>query len=224
MEFLRTVFGDKPLTFDEFVQAIDAHNGNEANAQSLIKLANLAGGEYVGKGKYEALEASLTGKQSELDAANGMIADLRKNAKNSEEMQAKFTAYDAQVQQLQAQMAEAKQKYALKFALLKEGCSDVDYVTYKLQSNLKDDGKVLELDENENIKGWNDLLSGLKTQLPNQFNSGAGSRKVLGDNRLPESDYRPVTVTKEQFAAMGYNDRLKLKTENEQLFRELTKN
>lgn len=224
MEFLKTVFGDRPLTFDEFVQAINAHNGNEANAQNMIKLANLAGGEYVGKGKYDALEASLTGKQSELDAANGMIADLRKNAKTSEEMQARFTAYDQQVQQLQAQLAEAKINGALKVALLAENCSDVDYVTYKLQANLREEGKNLELDENENIKGWNDLISGLKTQLPNQFTSGAGNRKVLGDNRLPTSDDRPVTVTKEQFAGMGYNERMKLKTENEQLFKKLASN
>ena len=31
MEFLKAIYGDKALTFDELVQAINAHNGNEAN-------------------------------------------------------------------------------------------------------------------------------------------------------------------------------------------------
>lgn len=222
MEFLKEVLGED--LYAQVAEKINAHNGNEANKDKQIKIGNLGGGEYVGKGKYEALEASLTGKQTELDAANNLIEQFKKGAKGDEELQGKITAYDNQVKQLQAQLAEAKINGALKVALLAENCSDVDYVTYKLQANLREEGKNLELDENENIKGWNDLISGLKTQLPNQFNSGAGNRKVLGDNRLPKSNDRPVTVTREQFAGMGYNERMKLKTENEQLFKKLASN
>ena len=68
------------------------------------------------------------------------------------------------------------------------------------------------------------MLSGLKTQFPTMFESSDannGGFKVLGDNKLKQGDGGNVTVTKEQFAKMGYEDRLKLKTENEQLYKQL---
>ena len=223
MEFLRTIFGDKPLTFDEFTQAINAHNGNEANKGNQIKIGNLGGGEYVGKGKYEALEALLSGKENELTSANALIEELKKGTKGDAELQGKISNYETVVvPQLQAQLQEVKINSALKIGLLAENCKDIDYVTYKIIENLKADGKTLELDENENIKNWADILSGAKTQLPTQFGTGTNGRKVLGDNRLPTGDNDPVTVTREQFAAMGYNERLKLKQENEALFKKFT--
>lgn len=219
MEFLREILGEE--LFAQVSERINAHNGNEANKDKQVKLGNLGSGEYVSKGKHDALNELLNGKQTELDTANGLIAELKKGTKGNEELQGKITGYEAQVAQLQAQLIETKVNAALKVGLLAENCSDIDYVSYKIRANLKEQGKALELDENENIKGWNELLSGAKTQLPNQFNSGNNGRKVLGDNRLPASDNGPVTVTKEQFAKMGYNDRLKLKQDNEQLFRQL---
>ena len=118
-------------------------------------------------------------------------------------------------------------KAAIKVSLLSEKAVDVDYLTFKLNEKLKEKGESLELDENDNIKGWNDKLSGLKTQFPTMFESastGNDGFQVLGNNKLPTGDGGNVTVTKEQFLNMGYNDRLKLKQENEQLYKQLAKN
>ena len=226
MDFLKELFGGKPLTYDELVQAINAHNGNEANAEKQIKLANLGSGEYVGKGKYDALNELLTGKQTELDKANGLIEELKNGTKGDKELQGKITNYETVVvPELQQQLAETKIKGALKVALLSEKALDIDYLSYKVNEKLKAEGKTLELDESEKIKGWDDILSGLKTQHPTMFESTAtGGRKVLDGGKLPGSDGGTVTVTKEQFAQMGYNERLKLKQENVQLFKQLTKN
>lgn len=188
MEFLKELFKDKALTWDDFVNAINAHNGNEANKESQIKLGNLGTGEYVGKGKYDALQALFDGQKTELETANTLIADLKKGTKGNEELQGKITGYETQVADLQKQLAETKVKSALKVALLSEKALDVDYVTYKLEEKLKADGKTLELDENEHIKGWEDLLSGLKTQLPAQFESAKG-REYEG-KPLPDGDDR----------------------------------
>lgn len=115
---------------------------------------------------------------------------------------------------------ETKLKSAVKVALLSARAADADYLAFKL--NEKDE--KLELDESGNIKGWEDKLQGLKTQFPNMFESGdSNGFKVLGDNRLPGGDDRKATVTREEFLKMGYNDRLKLKQENEQLYKQLTK-
>lgn len=224
MEFLRSVFGGKALSFEEFVQAIDAHNGNEANKAAQIKLGNLGTGEYVGKGKYDALVEELTGVKSERDTANGLIAELKKGTKGNEELQGKINTYETvTIPELQKQLQEIKINSALKVALLAEKALDVDYLAYQVNKKMKADGKALELDENESIKGVADLISGLKTQYPTQFEA-ASTRKVIGDTKLPNGDNTPVTVTKEQFAKMGYNDRLKLKQENEPLFRQLVNN
>lgn len=175
MEFLRAILGDD--LFKQVENAINAHNGNEANKENQIKIGNLGGGEYTSTAKYNALNDTLTGKQGELDAANNLIAELQKAAKGNEDMQGKFTEYQNQVQKLQAELAETKIKSALKVALLSEKCSDVDYVSFKINEKLKEKGETLTLDENDNIKGWDDIISGMKTQLPTQFEK-AGSSKV----------------------------------------------
>ena len=80
------------------------------------------------------------------------------------------------------------------------------------------------------------LVAGLSVSLFAGCGSGAADAdkataeggkdgfQVLGDNKLKHGDGDNVTVTKEQFLKMGYNDRLKLKTENEQLYKQLAKN
>lgn len=49
LEFLKAIFGDKSLSYDELSAALDRSKG--------IKLANHADGKYVDKEKYSALEA-----------------------------------------------------------------------------------------------------------------------------------------------------------------------
>lgn len=189
MEFLREILGEE--LFNQLVEKINTHNGNEANKDKQVKLGNLASGEYVGKGKYDALDALLKGKESELTTANGLIEDLKKGTKGNEELQGKITTYETQVADLQKQLQETKVKSAIKVALLSEKAVDVDYLTFKLNEKMNENGESLELDENGNIKGWNDKLSGLKTQFPTMFetsNDGKDGYQVLGDNRLPGND------------------------------------
>lgn len=223
MEFLKEILGEE--LFNQLAEKINAHNGDEANKEKQIKIANLASGEYVGKGKYDALQEALNGKDTELTNANNLIAELKKASKADEGMQSKNAEYEKENKRLQAELQDTKEKFAIKVALLSEKAVDVDYLTFKLNEKLKEEGKSLDLDENDNIKGWDNMLSGLKTQFPTMFetsDANNGGFKVLGDNKLKQGDGGNITVTKEQFAKMGYEDRLKLKTENEQLYKQLT--
>ena len=187
MEFLKEILGEE--LFKQVTEKVNAHNGNEANKDKQIKVGNLGSGEYVSKAKHDALQALLDGKETELSTANGLIADLKKATKGNEDLQGKITGYETQVSDLQKQLAETKVKSALKIALLSEKVQDIDYITFKVNEKMKEQGKTLELDENENIKGWDDILSGLKTQLPGHFNK-ADNNKVIEENRLPDSDTR----------------------------------
>lgn len=222
MEFLK-VLGEE--LYQQIVAAINSHNGNEANKDNQIKLANLATGEYVGKGKYDALNDLLKGKDTELATANGLIADLKKGTKGNEELQGKINNYETViVPQLQQQLQEVREKSAVKIGLLAAKCTDVEYVTYKLMEKLKTEGKTLELDDNENIKGWDDVISGLKTQLPAHFETASGDGdgyQVLDPNKLDKGDPGEHTPTKEEFRAMSYEQRVALKQKNEELYKKL---
>ena len=188
MDFLKEILGEE--LFNQFMEKINAHNGNEANKDKKVKLANLESGEYVGKLKYDDIVAQLSGKQTELDTANGLIAELQKGTKGNKELQDAIDTYkNVTVPDLQKQLLETKIKSALKVALLSEKALDIDYLTFKVNEKLKEQGKTLELDENENIKGWDDMLSGLKTQFPTQFEK-AGGGMITEPNPLPKGDDR----------------------------------
>lgn len=167
MDFLKAILGEE--LYAQFEEKINAHNGNEANKDKQIKIANLAGGEYVSKAKHDALQALFDGKETELNTANGLITELKKGTKGNEELQGKITGYETQVADLQKQLQATKVKSAAKVGLLAAKAVDVDYLIFKLEEKLKAEGKTMELDENENIKGWEGYLSDLQTQLPNQF-------------------------------------------------------
>ena len=180
MEFLKEILGE--ALFAQFEEKINAYNGNEANKDRQIEIGNLGSGEYVGKGEYDALQAVLDGKETELKTANGLIEDLKKGTKGDEGLQKKIIGYETEVADLQKQLQETKLKSAIKVALLSEKAVDVDYLTFKLNEKMNEKGETLELDENGNIKGWDALKDGLKVQFPNMFESASGGKlKVLGD-------------------------------------------
>lgn len=212
MEFLKEILGEE--LFKQLETAIDAYNGNEANKDKQIKLANLGGGEYVGKGKYDALQAQLDGKTTELDTANGLIAELKKGTKGNEELQGKITGYETQVQQLQAELEKTKLENAIQLALRDAKAVDPDYLAFKLREKYKPE--ELTLDENGKVKGMDDKLAGLKTQFPNQFES-AGKKKVV-ENKLPDGQGGGDSVTKESLLKMSYADRMKIFNENPEAY------
>ena len=190
MEFLKAVLGEE--FYNQFAEKINAYNGDEANKDKQVKLGNLASGEYVGKGKFDALQETLNGKDTELTSANDLIAQLKKSSKGNEEMQGKITDYETEVAKLKQQLQETEIRSAVKVALMSEKAVDVDYLTYKLNEKLKEKGESLELDENGKIKGWDDLSSGLKTQFPKMFDTASddGGYKPLDDGKLPDTDKR----------------------------------
>lgn len=219
MDFLKEILGEE--FYNQFEEKINAYNGNEANKDKQVKLANLASGEYVGKGKYDALQALFDGKTGELETANGLIAELKKGTKGNEELQGKITTYEGQVEQLQKQLQEIKVKSAIKIALLSEKALDVDYLTFKLNEKLNEKGETLELDENGNIKGWNDLLSGLKTQFPRQFETSTS--KKFEEHKLEEHDDSYAKLTKSEILKKPYEERIKIFNENPEAYKDAMK-
>jgi len=197
------------------VQAkIDEVNAKEPDKLKHIRYADLSEGEYVGRGKHEALQTKYDGQTAELEQANNLIAQLKKGTKGNDELQGKITDYEAQVQQLQQQLAETKLKSAIKVALLSEKAVDIDYLTFKLEEKLKEKGETLELDENDNIKGWDSQLAGLKTQFPTMFESGT---KKIEPNKLPDGD-SSKGITRSELLKKSYKERQELFEENPEAY------
>lgn len=221
MDFLKEILGE--TLFEQVFKAINEYNGNEANKDKQVKIANLANGEYVGKGKYEALQEELNSKGTELSNANNLIAELKKTGKNDKEMQSKINDYEATVENLQKQLAETKLKSAVKVALMSEKAMDVDYLTYKLNEKLKEKGESLELDENENIKGWENTVSALKTQFPNMFENASKDNEDgyqrIGDGQLDHGK-NDGSYTRKDILKMPYSERLKVFNEEPEAYQE----
>ena len=216
MEFLKKILGEE--LFNQFKEKIDAFNGDEANKDKTIKLANLGAGEYVSKLKFDALNEQLTGNKAELNKANSLISELKKGTKGNEELQEKITGYESQVADLQAELQTTKLKSAIKVALLSEKAVDVDYLTFKLNEKLKEKGETLELDENENIKGWDDKLSGLKTQFPTMFESAPNGDKKIIENKLKKNE-GPDSITRNELLKKPYAERAKFANENPEAYK-----
>ena len=175
--------------------------------------------------RYGKLKTDHEGVTKQLGEANDLIEELKKSNKGNEGLQQKVTAYEQQVAQLQAELEEAKITAEAKVGLLAAKAVDVDYLLFKMREKAKADGKTIELDENGKIKGWDDMLSSLQTMSPNMFESSSSDDgyQVLKPNRLKNGDDGNVHVTREQFRAMGYEERMALKQKNEQLYNTMVK-
>lgn len=177
MEFLRAVVGDELYT--QLEEKVKEYNADEGNKENQIKVGNLGTGNYVDKRKYED---STGGLQKELDAANKLIEELKASTGDDGQKQ-KITEYESEIESLKAEIDTTKKESAVKVALLSENAVDVDYLTYKL----KESGDKLELDENDNIKGWDTRLTELKTKFPKMF-EGPGGKIKVEENKLPDGD------------------------------------
>lgn len=128
--------------------------------------------------RFNKLKTEHDTKLQELDNANTLIKELQSATKGNEDLQGKIAGYQEQVETLQAELTKAKEDAAIKVALLAEKAVDVDYLTFKLRE--KGD---LKLDDKGEIKGLDDKIAALKTQMPAMFE--APKAKEIEENRLP---------------------------------------
>lgn len=168
--------------------------------------------------RYNKLKGDFDNQALQLGESTKLIEQLKAGTKDSEKLQGLITEHEGTIAQLQAELATAKLESAVKVALLNAKATDIEYMTFKL----KEKGE-LELDENGQIKGIDDKIAGLKTQFPTQFENGTGNGIKIDANPLPQPNEPKPTITKEEFAKMGYDSRVKLKQENPELYSNMMK-
>ncbi len=128
-------------------------------------------------GKLKEQHAATT---KQLEDANALIEDLRKNNKGNEDLQQKAAAYEAENEKLKAQLLKVEIAAEAKVELLAAGAKpdDLDYIMFKIEA----DGP-LEKGEDGKIKGLSDKITAIKTQRPDSFNSEG--KKVYLERKLP---------------------------------------
>jgi len=178
--------------------------------------------------RYGKLKQENEATAKERDAANITIAELKKAAEGQTDMQGIITKHEETINKLTAELNQTKIDSAIKVGLLAENVVDVDYLTFKLHEKLKGSNETLTLDDNGNIKNWNETVTALKTQFPAQF-------KVSDENTNPDG-YEVVdplalrkgkgtdAPTRDAFRQMTYEQRVELKQKNETLYRQLRNN
>ena len=194
MDFLKDILGTE--LFEQVANAVNAYNSNEANKDKQIKIANLASGKYVDKGKYTALEELLNKKDTDLTDAQKLIEGLKESAGKGEDMATKIAEFETTIRNQQEELKKAKTESALKIELLSAGAKadDIDYLLFKLGN---DSDFKAELDENGKLKGIDEKMKNLKTIYPNQFE--AETSKKIDENNLPggknDDTPEPTTLT-----------------------------
>lgn len=209
MEFLKEVFGSEALTYDQLAEKL---SGNKA-----IKLANLAGGSYISREKFAALEQERDGLKSQLGEANAKIEEFKGMDIDGIRAAADEwkTKYDTDTAALQQQLAEKDYSYSVREAVggmkfTSESAKRAFIADLSLKKLPLQDGKLLGLD---------DFVKSYKESDPDAFVPEGGVPKlVLGGG------YKPTVaeLTRDQYQKMGYLDRLKLKKEQPELYNELS--
>lgn len=217
MDFLKEILGDE--LFKQISEKLKAYNENPDNKDRQIKLANLTEGNFIPKQQFDSVTAENQTNAQKLTEANALIEQLKKSAKGDEALQTKISEYQIKVAELETELAKAKINAAVKVGLMSANAVDVDYLTYKLGEK----GEKLELDEQGNIKGWNDKISALKTQFPTMF---------TGPSDGAFDGYRPIekgtnpdtqTLTRSDILKKPYSERVKLFNENPENYSQIMK-
>ena len=187
---LKDVLGEE--LYKQVQAKIDEQNSKEEDKLKHVRFADLSEGNYISKEKYdsetERLNGLITGKDTEIGNANKLIEELKKASKGDEGMQQKISTYEAENARLQQELEETKVSSALKVALLSAKTDDTDYMTFKIKEMLKEKGEELKIDDDGNIKGWDDMLTTLKTQFPAHFESSEGGSRQIIEHKLDKGD------------------------------------
>ena len=180
MEKLKTVFGDKALTYDEFMAKLSEDKS--------IKLADISEGQYVDRNKHDAKVNELNDAKNTIKQLEDQLSGIESDNEEIENLRNQIETYRQADEQRQANEQAQKTENALKsrFATLKgqneylnEGTENWIFGEFK---------KALELDENKG-KSDNDIYEGVikdkniyvnpnqKMEIPGAGNGGTDKKE-----------------------------------------------
>lgn len=197
-DFIKQLYGNKEsMTLAELTQA--------ANTADNAKFVDLKDGGYVDEGRYSDVSAKLT-------RANQTIRTLQQSVEAFEGVD--VAELQRQLNQEKDGRKKDKQEWNLKAALSGAGCKDIDYVLWKL-------GQSVEFAEDGTLKDQEAVLTHVKEKYPTQFETQAPGGTGGAGNFPRIHEPREKTITREDYAAMTYNEKMKFKNEQPEAFETL---
>lgn len=167
--------------------------------------------------RYSKLKNDNESNIAKLNEANTLIEEMKKSQKGNENLQAKVKEYETKIADIEEENKRLKIESATKVALLEAGGEDIDYLIYKLKQD-----RELKLNEDGNVEGLESMIESMKTSMPSQFKSSQS--KKIEENKLDDKkDPGGISITKEEFNKMTYEQRNKLFKENREAYDELSK-
>lgn len=194
-EFLRKLFKKDengaviPMTYEELEAAIDADKG--------IKIADLSGGGYVAKDKFDAKETELKGIRKQLDDANTQIKSFEdQNVDGIKQKVADWEAkYNTDTQALKDQMAAQNRSHA----------EDMFLAGYKFTSKAARKGvldelrsKQFQLDDKGTFLGAKEFMSSLMED--EDYKGAFVTENPAGDTNQGNGGTNPPEGTKPRFS------------------------
>lgn len=172
-----------------------------------LKLADLATGEYVAKGKYEAelrdANAKLKEAQTQIENMGEEVKKAQSAGASLEELKAKLaeteTTYQQKLKDVETAAQKERQTALVKDKLHTAGCKDADYALFKL--NQKGALDKLEYKENGDIVGLTDHIKELQTESPDHWRIEQ-KQGTHTPGEPAKSTGEPV-ITNDQWAALG---------------------
>lgn len=147
MEFLKELFDNGPLSYDQLAAKA---------AEKKLKLADLSGGAYVGKEKFDALTAERDSLKTRLDEANSKLEGYDPEWKEKA-AQAQLEA-DEKIKAMQRNQAFKEQAAGLKFS--SESAKKAFLSDLEAKNLPVEDGRVI---------GFDDFVKNYRESDPNAF-------------------------------------------------------
>lgn len=211
MEFLKNLFGNESLTYDQFAEKVRTAN---------INLADLSRGDYVSVAKHtdttkklqeqvQDLQAQITKRDTDMQAIQQQLAAAQTDAGKLTEAQNSLTALQGKYEKEKKDWEAKTQKQAYEFAVKQQAdklqfsskAAQAEFMRGAMAAGFKLDG--------DNLLGYSDWLKKYQTEDPGAFkdtNSGGGDGGEQQNGSAP-SIVMPVKQTAPAGAGFNFNFR-----------------
>lgn len=215
MEFLKELFTE-PLSYEGFEKAVNAKG---------FKLADLSGGEYVSKDKFDKANNELKEVKETLTTVTTELDGLKANNASAEEWKQKYETLQHDVSEKEriakeeAAAAEKKANYQARFSAV---AVDENGKPVKLHPGIEKyyREKFYEAIEDKANIGKSDAeIYHALIKDDSEYNKPVQIVTLVGGKPINTHG-----VSKEDFMKMGYAERLQLKTEQPELYKSMTEN
>lgn len=177
--------------------------------------------DFIPKSRFDEVNEARKNAESLVAERDKQIEGLKVSAGSTDELKKQIEKMQAEnkalVEAKDNEIKKIKINNAVNTALMGAGAKNVKAALALL--NMEN----AELMEDGSVKGLNEQIEALKTAEDSKFLFADQKPVIKGANPVGGSD-NPKTVTKEQFARMGYKERVELYNTNKPLYDELSAN